>query len=382
MLHRRAIPLVSWRFPVRSRSRAGAGGPCAAMANDFKGLDGRSREVLASVIVAYIESAVPVSSRQLTKGGKFGLSSASLRNAMADLEDLGFLTHPHVSAGRVPTDLGYRTFVRDLMPTREPSEKDRAWIAEELSPEPFETERFLKATSRVLSRLTGEVAVVAVPASMSFVLASVHFTRVADGKILVSEVSETGLVESRLIETRDDFPQRELDGISNRLTIDFAGKSLDEIRILLVASLGEERVRMDRALTRTFELGRRAFTEAPAPEEAVYMEGTESLLEKPEFRNDLEALRRIFRAFEEKVRLVSLLTDCVASDGLAIVIGSESPFTEETGSAVVSAPYRRGDRVMGALGVIGPRRMEYARVVPLVVELSSYVSRRLTEGAA
>src|SRR5450631_617911 len=105
------------------------------MPNDFKGLDGRSREVLASVIVAYIESAVPVSSRQLTKGGKFGLSSASLRNAMADLEDLG-----------------YRAFVRELMPTCEPSEKDRAWIAEELSPEPFETERFLKATSRVLSR--------------------------------------------------------------------------------------------------------------------------------------------------------------------------------------------------------------------------------------
>jgi heat-inducible transcriptional repressor len=112
------------------------------------------------------------------------------------------------------------------------------------------------------------------------------------------------------------------------------------------------------------------------------MEGTESLLEKPEFRNDLEALRRMFRAFEEKARLVNLLTDCVTSDGLAIVIGSESPFTDETGSAVVSAPYRRGDRVLGALGVIGPRRMEYARVVPLVDELSRYVSRRLTEGAA
>ncbi|HEX7614863.1 MAG TPA: heat-inducible transcriptional repressor HrcA [Thermoanaerobaculia bacterium] len=352
------------------------------MPNDFKGLDGRSREVLASVIVAYIESAVPVSSRQLTKGGKFGLSSASLRNAMADLEDLGFLTHPHVSAGRVPTDLGYRAFVRELMPTREPSEKDRARIAEELSPEPFETERFLKATSRVLSRLTGEVAVVAVPASMSFVLASVHFTRVAERKILVSEVSDTGLVESRLIETRDDFPQHELDEIGNRLTADFAGKSLGEIRALLLASLGEEKVRMDHALTRALELGRRAFAESRPPEEAVYMEGTESLLEKPEFRNDLEALRRMFRAFEEKARLVNLLTDCVTSDGLAIVIGSESPFTDETGSAVVSAPYRRGDRVLGALGVIGPRRMEYARVVPLVDELSRYVSRRLTEGTA
>ena len=112
------------------------GGPCAAMANDFKGLDGRSREVLASVIVAYIESAVPVSSRQLTKGGKFGLSSASLRNAMADLEDLGFLTHPHVSAGRVPTDLGYRAFVRELMPTRQPSERDRPGSPRSFLPSP------------------------------------------------------------------------------------------------------------------------------------------------------------------------------------------------------------------------------------------------------
>jgi heat-inducible transcriptional repressor len=352
------------------------------MVNDYKGLDARSREVLASVIVAYIESAVPVSSRQLTKAGKFGLSSASLRNAMADLEDLGFLTHPHVSAGRVPTDLGYRAFVRDLMPAQAPSETDRARIADELSPEPFETELFLRATSRVLGRLTGEVGVVTAPASMNFVLESVHFTRVAERKLVVAEVSDTGFVESRLIETREDFSQAELDAISNRLTIDFAGKSLDEIRILLLVSLGEEKVRMDRALARALELGRRAFAETRRQDEPVYMEGTESLLQKPEFRNDLEALRRMFHAFEEKARLVNLLTDCVASDYLAVVIGSESPFTDETGSAVVSAPYHRGDRVVGALGVIGPRRMKYARVVPLVDELSRYVSRRLTEGAA
>ena len=352
------------------------------MTNDFKGLDARSREVLASVIVAYIESAVPVSSRQLTKEGKFGLSSASLRNAMADLEDLGFLTHPHVSAGRVPTDLGYREFVRDLIPARAPSETDRARIADELSPGLFETERFLKATSRLLCRLTGEVGVVAPSASMSFVLESVHFTRVAERKIVVAEVSDTGFVESRLIETREDFSQAELDGISNRLTIDFAGKTLGDIRVLLLASLGEEKVRMDRALARALELGRRAFAETRPEEEAVYMEGTESLLEKPEFRNDLEALRRMFHAFEEKARLVTLLTDCITADGLAVVIGSESPFTDETGSAVVSAPYRCGDRVVGVLGVIGPRRMKYARVLPLVGELSRYVSRRLTEGAA
>ncbi len=352
------------------------------MSSEFKGLDGRSREVLASVIVAYIESAVPVSSRQLTKGGKFGLSSASLRNAMADLEDLGFLTHPHVSAGRVPTDLGYRAFVRELMTTRLPSAGERARIAEELAPEPFETDRFFQATSRVLSRLTGEVGVVAAPASARFVLDSVYFTRLTERKILVAEVSDAGLVESRLIETRDDFSQVELDAISRRLTVDYAGKTLDEIRALLLDVLAEEKARMDRALARTLELGRRAFAEGRPENDAVFVDGTESLLEKPEFRGDVEALRRMFRAFEEKARLVSLLTDCLAWSGARVVIGSDSAFTGETQTAVVTAPYRKGDRILGALGVVGPRRMEYDRVVPLVEELGRYVSHRLTEGAA
>lgn len=352
------------------------------MSSEFKGLDGRSREVLASVIVAYIESAVPVSSRQLTKGGKFGLSSASLRNAMADLEDLGFLTHPHVSAGRVPTDLGYRAFVRELMTTRLPSAEERARIADELAPEPFETDRFFQATSRVLARLTGEVGVVAVPASARFVLESVHFTRLTEHRILVAEVSDAGLVESRLIETRDDFSQPELDMISRRLTVDYAGRTLGEIRALLLEALAEEKGRVDGALARTLELGRRAFAEGRPEDDAVFVDGTESLLEKPEFRGDVEALRRMFHAFEEKARLVSLLTDCLAWGGARVVIGSESAFTGETQTAVVTVPYRKGDRVLGALGVVGPRRMEYDRVVPLVEELGRYVSRRLSEGAA
>ncbi|HVO50446.1 MAG TPA: heat-inducible transcriptional repressor HrcA [Thermoanaerobaculia bacterium] len=352
------------------------------MTSEFKGLDGRSREVLASVIVAYIESAAPVSSRQLTKGGKFGLSSASLRNAMADLEDLGFLMHPHVSAGRIPTDLGYRAFVSELMTTRLPSVEERARIVEELAPEPFETDRFFQATSRVLARLTGEVGVVAAPASARFVLDSVHFTRLTERKILVAEVSDAGLVESRLIETRDDYEQLELDTISRRLTVDYAGRTLDEIRAHLLDALAEEKSRMDRALARALELGRRAFAEGRPENDAVFVDGTESLLEKPEFRGDVEALRRMFRAFEEKARLVSLLTDCLSWEGARVVIGSDSAFTGETQAAVVTAPYRKGGRVLGALGVVGPRRMEYERVVPLVEELGRYVSHRLTEGAA
>src|SRR5512140_3448197 len=162
-------------------------------------LDPRSRDVLSSVVATYIRSAAPVSSRQLTKGGAFSLSPASLRNAMADLEDLGFLTHPHVSAGRIPTDLGYRTFVEELMTVEDPSESDRAEISRGLDREPVEIDRFLHATSRVLSRLTGEVAVIAAPGSYRFVLQSVQFTHVAERKILVVEVSESGLVNSRLI---------------------------------------------------------------------------------------------------------------------------------------------------------------------------------------
>ena len=222
-------------------------------------LDQRSREVLASVVGAYILSAAPVSSRLLTKSGGFSLSSASLRNAMAELEDLGYLTHPHASAGRVPTDLGYRTYVKELMTARPPGLAEKAKIASGLGSETFELERFLHATSRVLSELTGEVAVVAAPDSAHVVLRSVHFTRVAERKVVVVTVSGEGLVGSRLIETREDFSSDALQAASNRLTAEYAGRTLLEIRARLLAALQEEKVRFDAEIARALELARQAF---------------------------------------------------------------------------------------------------------------------------
>lgn len=344
-------------------------------------LDRRSREVLASVIGAYIRSAAPVSSRQLTRDGGFALSSASLRNAMADLEELGYLTHPHASAGRVPTDLGYRTYVRELMTARPPGLAERAKIASGLGSEPFELERFLHATSRVLAELTGEVAVVAAPDSARVVLRSVHFTRVAEKKVVVVTVSGEGLVGSRLIETREDYGPEELQTISNRLTADYSGRTLLEVRTLLLGALQEEKVRFDAEIARALELARRAFVDTREGEETLVVEGAGAILGKPEFQRDVDSLRRMYRALEEEARLVDLLTDCLAGGAEpAVLIGSDTPFTEETQTAVVATSYRSGGRVLGALGVIGPRRMEYPRVVPLVEELGRYVTQRLSEG--
>lgn len=344
-------------------------------------LDHRSREVLASVVGAYIRSATPVSSRQLTGAGGFALSSASLRNAMADLEELGYLTHPHASAGRVPTDLGYRTYIRELMPSRPPGLAERAKIETGLGSEPFELERFLHATSRVLTELTGEVAVVAAPDSAHVVLRSVHFTRVAERKVVVVTVSGEGLVGSRLIETRDDYPPEELQAVSNRLTAEYGGKTLLEVRALLLSALQEEKVRFDAGIARALELARQAFAEGRPGGETLVVEGTGTILEKPEFQRDVDSLRRMYRALEQEARLVDLLTDCLAGGGQpAVLIGSDSSFTEETGTAVVVTAYWSGDRILGALGVIGPRRMEYPRVVPLVEELGRYVTKRLSEG--
>lgn len=349
------------------------------MANAGKRLDERSREVLGAVVRAHIESAAPVSSRQLTRLGTFALSSASLRNRMADLEDFGFLTHPHVSSGRVPTDLGYRTFVSELMATRAPRPEDRARIVSELPPETFGMDRFLRGVSRLLSELTGEVGVVAVPPAVRFVLRSVHFTRVAERKIVVVQVSEAGLVESRLIETREDFPQLELDAASGRLTVDYGGRTLAEIRRVLLDTLREEKVRVDAALQRTLELGQKAFGESRSQGDTVIVEGTEALLSKPEFQRDPDALRKLLRSVEERARLVHLLTDCLSASGTTVVIGSENDFTGETQSAVVTATYRCGDHALGVLGIIGPRRMEYEQVVPIVEELGRFVTSRLTE---
>lgn len=349
------------------------------MVSAGKTLDERSREVLGAVVRTHIESAAPVSSRQLTRLGTFSLSSASLRNLMADLEDLGFLTHPHVSSGRVPTDLGYRTFVSELMAARAPRPEDRARIVSELPPETLGMDRFLRGVSRLLSELTGEVGVVAVPPPVRSVLRSVHFTRVAERKIVVVQVSEAGLVESRLIETREDFPQIELDAASRRLTVDYGGRTLAEIRRILLDTLREEKVRVDAALQRTLELGQKAFGESRPQGDAVIVEGTEALLSKPEFQRDLDALRKLLRSVEERARLVHLLTDCLSAPGTSVVIGSENDFTGETQSAVVAATYRCGDHALGVLGIIGPRRMEYEQVVPIVEELGRFVTSRLTE---
>ncbi len=350
------------------------------MGGEIKDLDRRSRAVLASVIATYIRSAVPVSSRQLSRMGGFDLSPASLRNAMADLEELGFLTHPHVSAGRVPTDLGWRAYVQELMAREAPRREDRDRIEADLGSEKFDLDHFLHATSRVLSRLTGEVGIVASPDAARILLKSVHFTRVAERKVVVVQVSGADLVDSRLIETREDFPQAELDAASARLTAEYAGKTLLEIRRDLLAALEEEKVRFDAALARTLELGRHVFSEDRPGGEALWVEGTETIVEKPEFHRDVEALRRLFRALDEKARLINLLSACISGrDELAVLIGTDSSFTAQTESAVVVTAYRAGDRVLGALGVIGPRRMEYPRVVPLVEELGRYVTRRLTE---
>lgn len=292
------------------------------------------------------------------------------------------LTHPHISAGRVPTDRGYRVFVGDLMTRTEPTSKEKQEILDGLDSEPFALDRFLMATSRILSRLTGEVALVVAPDPAHFVLSAVHFARVAERKLLVVQVADTGLVESRLVETREDFTTRELEDAGRRLTVDFAGRSLWEIRRILVVALAEEKARFDAEVGKTLALGAIAFDGSAEAETRVFVEGTDTILDKPEFRTDVEALRRMFRALDEKVRLVNLVNDCLSSEpgGASVVIGSESPFTEEAGGAVVSAPYRRGERVVGALGVFGPRRMEYTRILPLVEELARYVTRRMTEG--
>jgi heat-inducible transcriptional repressor len=383
-----ASPACRPGSPVTVRDCVGLAGLTLAHEEGFDGmigawsqLDQRSREVLASVVGAYILSAAPVSSRLLTKSGGFSLSSASLRNAMAELEDLGYLTHPHASAGRVPTDLGYRTYVKELMTARPPGLAEKAKIASGLGSETFELERFLHATSRVLSELTGEVAVAAVPDSAHVVLRSVHFTRVAERKVVVVTVSGEGLVGSRLIETREDLSSDALQTASNRLTAEYAGRTLLEIRTRLIAALQEEKVRFDAEIARALELARQAFVDERTGGETLVVEGAGTILEKPEFQNDVESLRRMYRALEEEARLVDLLTDCLASGSQpTVLIGSDSAFTEETQTAVVVTAYRSGDRILGALGIIGPRRMEYPRVVPLVEELGRYVTMRLSEG--
>lgn len=340
-------------------------------------LDSRARDVLREIVVQHIASGEAISSRSLAKCGRFQLSPASLRNVMADLEDLGYLAHPHTSSGRVPTDRGYRFFIEYLMKTRVLTEHERHTIDDQVS-HANEIDQMLQLASRIVSHLTDQIGVVFMPTLLQFAVRSVDFIAVAEAKIMCVFVGTNGVVVNKVVETRLSFTREELQDISRYITIEFGGLTLDAIRRRLIRLTEEERAQHDQMLQKTIQLGIEAVGEVAPALRDLYVEGATSILSKPEFA-DAGALRKTFLALQEKEKLIHLLETCLVEDGLQILIGSESDFTQNHNFSIVARRYGTEGGPLGMVGIIGPMRMEYARMAPLVDYLGRALSRKIEE---
>ena len=341
-------------------------------------LDPRAREVLREIVIQHIDSGEPIGSRTLAKRGRFQLSPASLRNVMADLEDLGFLHQPHTSAGRVPTDRGYRFFINHLMKSGVLSTRERETIDEEVG-HASEIDQVLHLAGSLLSKLSDQIGVVFMPTLLQFTIRSMDFIPVGDQKIMCVIVGANGVVVNKIIETRFVFTRAELEKISRHITGEFAGCTLDTIRRRLIRMTEMERAQDDQMLQKTISLGIGAVNDVAPLEHELYVEGTASILNKPEFAADTASFRRTFLALQEKEKLIEILESCLSEDGLKILIGSESDFTLTHNFSIVARRYGSPSAPLGMVGIIGPMRMEYARMAPLVDYLSRALSRKIEE---
>jgi heat-inducible transcriptional repressor len=337
-------------------------------------LNERAQKVLQAVIDSYIQTGAPVGSVALAKAAGFNLSSATLRNIMAELEELGFLTHPHTSAGRIPTDRGYRFYIDTLISF----DQDTTSISDKIEQAPTlqsaEIHQLMEEASQFLAKLSRHTSIVVAPVEPEGRYKHVEFVRLRGNNVLIIFVTNTGTVLNKIVEMDESVLQHELNAFSNYLDEELERWSLSEVRERLAAKLREEKMRFLRLLETTYEVSR-LVQERDA--DKVYIGGASQIFETPEFA-DIEKMRALFRAFEDKYKLLKLLDKTAAADGVKVFIGAENPFFEMQGCSLVVRNYQAGN-VVGTVGVIGPMRMQYKQVIQVVDYTSRLLSRLLDE---
>jgi heat-inducible transcriptional repressor len=335
-------------------------------------LDERARTLLKALVERYIADGQPVGSRTLSRASGLDLSPATIRNVMADLEELGLIASPHTSAGRIPTARGYRLFV-DTMLTARPVELSGANAPLEPQLPPDQPQRVIANAAQLLSSLSSFVGVVTAPRKVS-VFHHIEFLRLGERRVLVILVAPDGDVQNRVILTAHDYTQSQLIEASNYLTAQYAGLTIEEVRERLKNEVDVLRGEIATLMQAAVQAG----SDAAAQEEQVVISGERNLLTVQDFSSDMGSLRKLFDLFEQKTQLMRLLDVSSRAEGVRIYIGGESmvvPFEE---LSVVSAPYEVNGQVVGTLGVIGPTRMAYDRMIQIVDITSRLVSNALS----
>lgn len=340
-------------------------------ASDSSGILGeRETQVLHTVILQYINTGEPVGSRTVSRYSGLSLSPATIRNIMFDLEERGLLHQPHQSAGRIPTPRGFRYYVDHILASRNLLASTRRQIEGGFSPPAGELHDLIRQASRVLSKVSGHPAIVRAPRPAVSRIRHIQFINAGGDQILTVLVSQDGVVQNRFIKSAEPFSQEQLDKFSRYLNELLKNLNLVEARQLVLAQLEEEKVLFDRMLSQALILSQKALQ--AEEDEELFVEGASQILDYPEFA-EIDKIRALFRAFEEKHQLIKLLDESLASEGVKIFISPETPFPEVEWSLVTSN-FQRYREPIGAVGIIGPMRMNYGKVIPLVQFTASVMS--------
>ena len=339
-------------------------------------LDSRQADVLREVVRQHIQTGEPVGSAAVSRAPRRGLSPATIRNVMAELEELGLLSQPHTSAGRVPTDRAYRVYVDQLVRKPRVATTEAEAIERALEGSRAEPGELFGEASRQLSRWSQQVALVLAPDLTRLVVDHLELVRLDPGRVMAIVVARSGVVHDRILAVTEPRTPVELERMGRYLSAEFGGRTLPEMRAALEESLGHERAVYDRFVAASLELGRRAVEIGPDGE--LFVEGASNLLNFPGF-SDLDLLRALLRTLEDKRTLIELLGRLIESSGVQVVIGEENPLSDLTRCSLVASTYRAGGRVLGSVGVVGPIRMPYGRAMALVDHLSRVLSRMLSD---
>jgi heat-inducible transcriptional repressor len=335
-------------------------------------LDSRARTLLKTLIERYIADGQPVGSRTLSRYSGLDLSPATVRNVMADLEDLGLIASPHTSAGRVPTPRGYRLFVDTLLTVEPLHGEEASAMRGRLRPD--EPQRLLSTAASLLSNLSHFAGVVMTPRRASL-FRQVEFLRLSERRILLIIVTPEGDVQNRILSTERDYTPAQLVEAANYINSHFAGLEFERIRHLLQSELATLRDDITALMHKAVEASNRALTEEAEP---VMISGERNLVGLADVSDNMERLRQLFDLFDQKTSLVQLLDASSRAQGVQIFIGGESELVPMQQISVVVAPYEADGRIVGTLGVIGPTRMAYERVIPIVDITAKLVSSALS----
>jgi len=339
-------------------------------------LDSRAQTLLKTLIERYIADGTPVGSRTLSRHSGLDLSPATIRNVMADLEDLGLIASPHTSAGRIPTPRGYRLFVDTLL-TVEPLQGEQTRAMQGRLQADEQPQRLLSAAASLLSSLSHFAGVVMTPRRASL-FRQVEFLRLSERRILLIIVTPEGDVQNRILSTESDYTPSQLTEAANYINAHLAGLDFESIRTRLQSELASLRDDITALMQKAVEASNRALTEDAEP---VVISGERNLVGVADLSDNMERLRRLFDLFDQKTSLVQLLDASSRAQGVQIFIGGESELVPMDQISVVVAPYEADGRIVGTLGVIGPTRMAYERVIPIVDITARLVSSALSHHA-